>query len=452
MSPSRPFRDTLSRFVFERAAVRGALVSLDACCHDILACHPYPAPLRRVLAELLAASALLASALKFKGSLIVQLRGEGPVRLLVVECDAALTLRATAQWDRRRGGPRRRHGSRDPRRRQRPRAPRDHARPQGRRAALSGHRRPGSRVDRDADRALPHDVGADREPPGAGDAGRARARPAAAAPAGRGTRGRDDLAPRGCARPPPSSPRRRSSAQAAPRTSSVPGFPSTTSGCSTARPPRFACGCSRERIGNALRLLGRAEVENILAEQGMIGVTCEFCNRRYTLVAADARALFADRTRRSPERAGRAIRRDAALTRRVISAPGAAHEPLRPSALHGRRARRDRPDRPRSPVRDARHAGAAGAVRHASSAAAHRRLRAARHADRPFRARQSALAGSRGPANRSRSFTVRTRTYRRRGTPSPRRPCRRGTTRSCTRTAGSSSRNAPPKRRRSSTS
>src|SRR5206468_1453829 len=52
----------------------------------------------RVLSELLAASALLASTLKFAGSLIVQLQGDGPVRLLVVECDASLNLRATAQW------------------------------------------------------------------------------------------------------------------------------------------------------------------------------------------------------------------------------------------------------------------------------------------------------------------------------------------------------------------
>jgi molecular chaperone Hsp33 len=39
-------------------------------------------------------------------------------------------------------------------------------------------------------------------------------------------------------------------------------------------------------------MLGRAEVESILTEQGMIGVTCEFCNRSYTFVAEEARALF----------------------------------------------------------------------------------------------------------------------------------------------------------------
>ncbi len=61
------------------------------------------------------------------------------------------------------------------------------------------------------------------------------------------------------------------------------------------RAARFHCTCSAERVSNALRMLGRAEVESILAEQGMVGVTCEFCSHRYSFVAADALALFAPR-------------------------------------------------------------------------------------------------------------------------------------------------------------
>jgi len=49
---SGKFADTLSRFVFERAAVRGAVVSLGATCREVLACHPYPPALQRALAEL----------------------------------------------------------------------------------------------------------------------------------------------------------------------------------------------------------------------------------------------------------------------------------------------------------------------------------------------------------------------------------------------------------------
>jgi len=92
-------RDALMPFVFEHASVRGALVSLDATSGSILGSHDYPRALARALAELLAAAALLASSLKLDGSLIVQLSGDGPVQLLVVECNDALELRGMAQWD-----------------------------------------------------------------------------------------------------------------------------------------------------------------------------------------------------------------------------------------------------------------------------------------------------------------------------------------------------------------
>ena len=91
--------DALTRFVLENAAVRGAYASLPDTAREVLACHPYPPALARVLGELLAACTLLASTLKFEGSLIAQLSGDGPVRLLVVECTDALGLRAMAQWD-----------------------------------------------------------------------------------------------------------------------------------------------------------------------------------------------------------------------------------------------------------------------------------------------------------------------------------------------------------------
>src|SRR5438034_7037371 len=85
----------------ERAAVRGAVVSLDAAYREILSCHAYPPGLQRLLGETLAAVCLLANSLKFQGSLILQLHGGGTLRLLVVECDASLSLRATAQWEGR---------------------------------------------------------------------------------------------------------------------------------------------------------------------------------------------------------------------------------------------------------------------------------------------------------------------------------------------------------------
>ena len=69
-------------------------------------------------------------------------------------------------------------------------------------------------------------------------------------------------------------------------------FPTNDIRVRKGRPLRFHCDCSSERVSNALRMLGRAEIESILAEQGMVGVTCEFCGRSYSFVASDALALF----------------------------------------------------------------------------------------------------------------------------------------------------------------
>ena len=57
---------------------------------------------------------------------------------------------------------------------------------------------------------------------------------------------------------------------------------------------RFACRCSRERVATMLQTLGREEVDSILAEQGAVTVTCEFCQRPYRFDAVDAVQLFAE--------------------------------------------------------------------------------------------------------------------------------------------------------------
>jgi molecular chaperone Hsp33 len=283
--------DALARFVFEHSAVRGALVSLDDTCREILACHPYPPALKRALAEVLAAATLLASTLKFKGALIVQLQGDGPVRLLVVECDPALALRATAQWNdaasalpagaslaELAGGPE--HGrlaiTLDPK----------DGGPlyQGvvaleatSIAALVEHylttsEQIESRMVLATDGTRVRGLLLQRLPgAGAGDDvtwARAVTRADLLAP--------DKLLASGSVE-------------------ALLGrhFPDDDIRLFRLRPARFACSCSEERVANALRLIGRTEVESILAEQGLIGVTCEFCNRHYTFVADDARALFA---------------------------------------------------------------------------------------------------------------------------------------------------------------
>lgn len=56
--------------------------------------------------------------------------------------------------------------------------------------------------------------------------------------------------------------------------------------------PRFSCSCSRERVSKMLEGLGQAEVESILAERGNVEVGCEFCGAQYLFDAVDAAALF----------------------------------------------------------------------------------------------------------------------------------------------------------------
>lgn len=57
--------------------------------------------------------------------------------------------------------------------------------------------------------------------------------------------------------------------------------------------PHFHCSCSRERVAAMLRQLGRAEADSVLAEQGQIEVNCEFCGRQERFDAVDVAHLFA---------------------------------------------------------------------------------------------------------------------------------------------------------------
>jgi len=55
---------------------------------------------------------------------------------------------------------------------------------------------------------------------------------------------------------------------------------------------RFACRCGRERVATMLQSMGREEIDSIIAEQGSVTVTCEFCQRPYVFDAVDAASLF----------------------------------------------------------------------------------------------------------------------------------------------------------------
>ncbi len=93
----------LHKFLFEGLPVRGALVRLTDAWTEILRrrssgspAGAYPLPVQNMLGEMVAAATLMQSNIKFNGSLILQIFGDGPVKLAVAEVQADLGMRATA--------------------------------------------------------------------------------------------------------------------------------------------------------------------------------------------------------------------------------------------------------------------------------------------------------------------------------------------------------------------
>lgn len=91
-------KDTLQKFMIDNAPVRGEFIELNNSWQQVLARRTYPAAVRTALGEMMSAAALLTANLKFNGTIIMQIHGDGPVRLMVVECDAQMRLRATAKF------------------------------------------------------------------------------------------------------------------------------------------------------------------------------------------------------------------------------------------------------------------------------------------------------------------------------------------------------------------
>lgn len=85
-------------FAFEDLNIRGAIVRLGETWQQVVAQHHYPEDLRRLLGEGVAATVLLATGLKGRPRISLQLQGEGPVKLLLVQCSSDLEVRGMAQW------------------------------------------------------------------------------------------------------------------------------------------------------------------------------------------------------------------------------------------------------------------------------------------------------------------------------------------------------------------
>jgi len=64
--------------------------------------------------------------------------------------------------------------------------------------------------------------------------------------------------------------------------------------------PSFSCSCSRDRVGNMLRSLGTAEIESIIEERGKVAVGCEFCGAQYDFDPVDAAQIFLSQSKQPP--------------------------------------------------------------------------------------------------------------------------------------------------------
>ena len=292
--------DTRQRFLIESCDVRGELVTLDAAWVEATARTDYPARVATPLGQAFVATALLAGTVKFEGRMTLQITGSGPLHLLVVQIDGAGSLRGLARWREEPaegasladtfGADARMSITIETRR-----EAGGNAEPYQGIVALEGDTLAEAleRYFRDSEQlptmlrlAAGDDVAAGillQRLPDAGD--------------------EPDAWP---------DPERDAEAEGWRRASMLGGtvrdeellerdgeallgmlFHEERVRLFEPAPVRFACSCSRERTDAMLLGLGRAEVDEVLAERGAVEITCEFCDARYGYDPVDVAALFA---------------------------------------------------------------------------------------------------------------------------------------------------------------
>ena len=89
--------NVVQRFLFDDLDIRGAFVQLDSVWQQLLARRDYPPMVVDLLGQMSATTLLLADNLKQSGRLTIQLRGDGPLSLLVIDCNEDLNIRCMAQ-------------------------------------------------------------------------------------------------------------------------------------------------------------------------------------------------------------------------------------------------------------------------------------------------------------------------------------------------------------------
>ena len=300
-----PMTDSLFKFMLGEGHVRGVAVRLGDAWQEMLRRRRHGAPVQELLGEMSAASALLAGSLKFDGTLILQIHGDGPLRLAVAECQPDFGLRATAKeleapepHEAAAGGAllglANRHGS-------------------GRCVITLDPRQPGQQPYQgivglaDAEGHALQDLSAvlrqyldqSEQIPSwlmlAADERVACGLLVQRMPGAGGKAGSD------AARADEDFARAVHLASTLQRAELLELEPQEVlrrlfweEGARVFDPvrPRFHCTCSKQRVAQMLRMLGREEVESVLAERGEVDVTCEFCGAGYAFDLVDAAQLF----------------------------------------------------------------------------------------------------------------------------------------------------------------
>ena len=293
--------DTLQKFMFEGAPVRGELVELSDTWRQVQSLRDYPAAIKTLLGEMLAAAALLSANLKFNGAIIMQIYGDGPVRLLVVECDGDLRMRATAKFDQD--------------------ADIDTLAGLSTLVNLSGNGRfvitldpkdklPGQQayqgvvpLDGDSiatviENYMLRSEQLDTRLWLAADQHVSRGLLLQKLPNGGGIDAPldDDLATWDRSVLLASTLKNVELLETDIATLMRRLFWEETIRVFDPKHPSFLCSCSRERVANMLKMLGRQEVDEALTEAGHLGVDCEFCGKHYTFDKVDCAQLFATAT------------------------------------------------------------------------------------------------------------------------------------------------------------
>jgi molecular chaperone Hsp33 len=91
--------DTIQRFIFEHADIRGGIVHLNQTYQTIINQFDYPKAIQNLIGCACIAAVLLSDSIKFKGQLSLQFKGNEDIPLLIIKCDNTFNIRALAKFN-----------------------------------------------------------------------------------------------------------------------------------------------------------------------------------------------------------------------------------------------------------------------------------------------------------------------------------------------------------------